>query len=172
MRLIILSLCLSAAAAIVFDTVISNPIPYWENLVTQGISCLSECVLLCKVTAGCIGGRYQPEPHVCRLTLQHRLRRVMYYKKANSLSQDVTFGIRCRSEAKLERFISRAILGHDIKLFRTSSETQCLNYCKTIFWCRSARLERASWKCSISGISDFIATLGFEPTSVFWNRIC
>ena len=164
-------LCLSAATATVFDTVVSNPLPNWEDVITEGIACLSECVLLCKVTPKCVGGRYQPKARVCRLTMERGSQPgVMSYKGTNVISTDVTFGIRCNSET-LQKFEQKGITGHNIKIFDPSSESFCRSYCLEQFWCRSFEVSN-NIKCQVSGVSSSTHPLITLISDTFWNRIC
>ena len=164
-------LCLSAATATVFDTAVSNPLPYWEDVITEGIACLSECVLLCKVTPNCVGGRYQPKSRVCRLTMERGSQPgVMFYKGTNVISTDVTFGVRCNS-GTLQKIEQKFLASNDIKSFHSSSESFCRSYCLEQFWCRSFEV-RNNVDCFVSGVSSLTHPLSTTTTFNFWNRIC
>ena len=174
MHLLIVALFLSAVVtATIFDSMTSDVIPLREDVVSGDIACTSECVLLCKLTSGCIGGRYQPKLRTCGLTIQHGVSPVMYYKKSEGNSADVTFGIPCKTTSTMQKNTNLMIYGYDVKIYVTDSEASCANDCAKTPWCRSVDFNIPNSQCTLSGISSVNQPLrdGYNHWNN-WHRSC
>lgn len=131
--------------------------PYRIDNEVSNIGTIIDCMVACRSTTNCVGGRVLFEQSNCQMTIHES--RIMSYRKDTSASEkDFVFGLPCSSSYGYDTQAHAYIKGHnDITINGVTDINVCRKECSRLVWCRSVDVN--PFGCYLAGVYKSYVTV-------------
>ena len=108
-----------------------------------------DCLVLCQVTNGCVGGHWKVADKSCSLMINSVTKRVTYAKKIRAID-DFVFGTPCEASRGYGFYPGTYIKEDNDVRIQPISYPDCIQQCSWRSWCRSADIQFSTHLCYLS----------------------